>query len=88
MRKLRPSQKQFTLSHAEGTRRFSIAMDTLSKTAAQRKPGVEIDARFLATALTLGRFIPIFKEKSRLILLPNYGCLESLSGQSSMPTGL
>ena len=29
-----------------------------------------------------------FKEKSRLIFLPNYGCLESLSGQSSMPTGL
>ena len=41
-----------------------------------------------ATALTLRRFIPIFKEKSRLIFLPNYGCLESLSGQSSMPTGL
>jgi hypothetical protein len=34
------------------------------------------------------QFIPIFKEKSRLIFLPNYGCLESLSGQSSMPTGL
>ena len=29
-----------------------------------------------------------FKEKSRLIFLPNYGCLESLSGQSRMPTGL
>ena len=29
-----------------------------------------------------------FKEKSRLIFLPNYGCLESLSGQSSMPSGL
>jgi hypothetical protein len=29
-----------------------------------------------------------FKEKSRLIFLPNYGCLESLSGQSSMPIGL
>ncbi len=29
-----------------------------------------------------------FKEKSRLIFLSNYGCLESLSGQSSKPTGL
>src|SRR2546430_11897125 len=30
------------------------------------------------------RFIPSVKEKSCLILLPTYGCLESLSGQSGM----
>jgi len=31
------------------------------------------------------RFIPSFTEKSCLILLPTYGCLESSSGQSGMP---
>jgi hypothetical protein len=82
--------------HRARRRREHRAVDALllnrdgriGATAAQRRPCVEIDARFLATTLTLRRFIPIFKEKSRLIVLPNYGCLESLSGQSSMPTGL
>jgi hypothetical protein len=36
----------------------------------------------------LARTKMVLKEKSRLIFLPNYGSLESLSGQSSMPMGL
>jgi len=39
----------------------------------------------LVQQAALLQIVPGFKEKSCLILLPTYGCLESLSGQSGRP---